>query len=309
MVENAADWQQKTLTMSILVNSSTQVICQGITGRQATFYVERAISSGTRMVGGVRPGKGGGRHLGLPVFDSVKQAKADTGADTTVIFVPKESAASAMIEAIEAEMALIVCISEHIPVLDMINVVHVLKQSKSTLIGPNSPGIITPDGCRIGIMPAEIFRKGRVGVVSRSSTLTYEAVWQTTETGLGQSTCVGIGGDPVHGMSFVDCLKLFNDDPQTDGMVMIGEIGGTEEEQAAQYLSENAWSKPVVAYIAGQHAPSERRMGHASAIIEHNAGSATGKMTLLADAGVTIVESPVNIGATIFDRLESKNTD
>ena len=295
--------------MSILVDSSTCVICQGITGNQATFYVERAISSGTRMVGGVRPGKGGGRHLGLPVFDSVKQAKAETKADTTVIFVPRESAASAMIEAIEAEMALIVCISEHIPILDMVNVVRILKQGNSTLIGPNSPGIITPNGCRIGIMPAEIFKTGRVGVVSRSSTLTYEAVSQTTAMGLGQSTCVGIGGDPVHGINFVDCLKLFNDDVQTDGIVLIGEIGGTEEEQAARYLSENSCSKPVVAYIAGQHAPSERRMGHASAIIEHNAGSAAGKMALLAQAGVTVVESPVNIGATIFDILKSKNTD
>ena len=295
--------------MSILVDYSTCVICQGITGNQATFYVERAISSGTRMVGGVRPGKGGGRHLGLPVFDSVKQAKAETKADTTVIFVPRESAASAMIEAIEAEMALIVCISEHIPILDMVNVVRVLKQGKSTLIGPNSPGIITPNGCRIGIMPAEIFKTGRVGVVSRSSTLTYEAVSQTTAVGLGQSTCVGIGGDPVHGINFVDCLKLFNDDAQTDGIVLIGEIGGTEEEQAARYLSEISCSKPVVAYIAGQHAPSERRMGHASAIIEHNAGSAAGKMALLAQAGVTVVESPVHIGATIFDILKSKNTD
>ncbi len=294
--------------MSILVDSSTRVICQGITGSQATFYVERAISSGTKMVGGVRPGKGGGRHLGLPVFDSVKQAKAETRADTTVIFVPKEFAAAAMLEAIEAEMALIVCITEHIPVLDMVHVARILEQGNSTLIGPNSPGIITPKGCRIGIMPAEIFKPGRVGVVSRSSTLTYEAVAQTTATGLGQSTCIGIGGDPVHGINFVDCLKLFNDDPETDGVVLIGEIGGTEEEQAAEYLSEQSRSKPVVAYIAGQHAPSERRMGHASAIIEHNAGTARGKMALLAEAGVTVVESPVHIGATIFNMLKPENT-
>ena len=294
--------------MSILVDSSTRVICQGITGSQATFYVERAISSGTKMVGGVRPGKGGGRHLGLPVFDNVKQAKAETQADTTVIFVPKESATAAMIEAIEAEMALIVCITEHIPVLDMVHVTGVLEQGHSILIGPNSPGIITPQGCRIGIMPAEIFQPGRIGVISRSSTLTYEAVAQTTAAGLGQSTCIGIGGDPIHGINFVDCLKLFNDDPQTDGIVLIGEIGGTEEEQAAQYLSSQSSSKPVVAYIAGQHAPGQRRMGHASAIIEHNAGSAAGKMELLAQTGVTVVESPVHIGATILNILKPPNT-
>lgn len=279
--------------MSILVNESNKVICQGITGRQATFYVERAMASGTQMVGGVRPGKGGIRHLGLPVFDTVSEAMSETGADTTVIFAPKGAAASAMLEAIEAEMPLIVCITEHIPVLDMVNVISMLKQSKSRLIGPNSPGIITPGACRIGIMPAEIFRPGKIGIISRSSTLTYEAVSQITDNGFGQSTCVGIGGDPVHGINFVDCLELFKDDPQTEAVVMIGEIGGSEEEQAADYLQGCDYPKPVVAYIAGQYAPAQRRMGHASAIIQHGGGNAAGKMEKLSAAGVTMADSPL----------------
>ncbi len=288
--------------MSILVNKSNKVICQGITGRQATFYVERAMTSGTQMVGGVRPGKGGIQHLGLPVFNSVSEAMLETGADTTVIFVPKESAASAMLEAIEAEIPLIVCITEHIPVLDMVNVISALtqdKSGKSRLIGPNSPGIITPEACRIGIMPAEIFRPGSIGIISRSSTLTYEAVSQTTDNGLGQSTCIGIGGDPVHGVNFVDCLELFRDDPQTEAVVLIGEIGGSEEEQVAEYLQNCDYPKPVVAYIAGQYAPAERRMGHASAIIEHGYGSAQEKMERLSEAGVSIADSPVSIGLTM----------
>ena len=285
--------------MSILVNAATRVVCQGITGRQATFYVERAISTGTKMVGGVRPGKGGTNHLGLPVFDSVREAKLETGADTTVIFVPKENAAAAMVEAIEAEMPLIVCITEHIPVLDMVGVISALTGSNSRLIGPNSPGIITPEECRIGIMPAEIFRRGRIGIISRSSTLTYEAVSQTSDNGLGQSTCVGIGGDPVHGVDFADCLELFKDDPLTEGVVLIGEIGGSEEEQAAKYLTRSNYPKPVVAYIAGQYAPVERRMGHASAIIEHGSGTAAEKVSELSNAGVTIADSPVSIGTTM----------
>ena len=291
--------------MSILVNKSNKVICQGITGRQATFYVERAMTSGTQMVGGVRPGKGGIQHLGLPVFNSVSEAMSETGADTTVIFVPKEGAASAMLEAIDAEISLIVCITEHIPVLDMVKVIGALsrdksdKSDKSRLIGPNSPGIITPEACRIGIMPAEIFRPGSIGIISRSSTLTYEAVSQTTDNGLGQSTCIGIGGDPVHGVNFVDCLELFREDAQTEAVVLIGEIGGSEEEQAAEYLKECDYPKPVVAYIAGQYAPAERRMGHASAIIEHGCGSAADKMERLSEAGVTIADSPVSIGSTM----------
>ena len=291
--------------MSILVNKSNKVICQGITGRQATFYVERAMTSGTQMVGGVRPGKGGIQHLGLPVFNSVSEAISETGADTTVIFVPKEGAASAMLEAIEAEISLIVCITEHIPVLDMVNVIGALardksdKSGKSRLIGPNSPGIITPEACRIGIMPVEIFRPGSIGIVSRSSTLTYEAVSQTTDNGLGQSTCIGIGGDPVHGVNFVDCLKLFREDAQTEAVVLIGEIGGSEEEQAAEYLKECDYPKPVVAYIAGQYAPAERRMGHASAIIEHGCGNTVDKIKRLSEAGVAMADSPVSIGSTM----------
>jgi succinyl-CoA synthetase alpha subunit len=290
--------------MSILVDATNKVVCQGITGNQATFYVERAISSGTRMVGGVRPGKGGLQHLGLPVFNSVREARRETGADTSVIFVPRETAAAAMLEAIEAEIPLIVCITEHIPVLDMVKVISALEGSKSRLIGPNSPGIITPEACRIGIMPAEIFKKGRVGIISRSSTLTYEAVSQTTDNGLGQSTCIGIGGDPVHGVDFVACLELFKDDPLTEGIVLIGEIGGSEEEQAADYLKQTRYSKPVVAYIAGQHAPVERRMGHASAIIEHGSGTAAEKISMLSKAGVTIADSPVHIGKTISEALD-----
>jgi succinyl-CoA synthetase alpha subunit len=290
--------------MSILVDATNKVVCQGITGNQATFYVERAISSGTRMVGGVRPGKGGLQHLGLPVFNSVREARRETGADTSVIFVPRETAAAAMLEAIEAEIPLIVCITEHIPVLDMVKVISALEGSKSRLIGPNSPGIITPEACRIGIMPAEIFKKGRVGIISRSSTLTYEAVSQTTDNGLGQSTCIGIGGDPVHGVDFVACLELFKDDPLTEGVVLIGEIGGSEEEQAADYLKQTRYSKPVVAYIAGQHAPVERRMGHASAIIEHGSGTAAEKISMLSKAGVTIADSPLHIGKTISEALD-----
>lgn len=285
--------------MSILVDKNTKVICQGITGNQATLFTEDAIRSGTSMVAGVRPGKGGTTHLALPVFDTVSEAKIATGADATVIFVPKSNAAMAISEAIDAGISLIVCITEHIPVLDMIKVCKKLKSSNSILIGPNSPGICTPGDCRIGIMPHEIFKKGSVGIVSRSSTLTYEAVSQTTHAGLGQSTCLGIGGDPVHGLSFVDSLELFKLDPQTEAVMLLGEIGGTEEEKAADYLNLSSYPKPVFAYIAGQYAPVNTRMGHASAIINHGLGTAASKKELLSKAGVTVIDSSVNIGPDI----------
>ena len=285
--------------MSILVDSSTKVICQGMTGKQATFYVDRAIATGTRMVAGVTPGKGGTRHLGLPVFNTVAEARQETQASATVIFVPRENAKQAILEAVAAEMELVVCITEHIPVKDMLEVSAAVADSGTRLIGPNSPGIITPGQCRIGIMPAEIFKPGKVGIVSRSSTLTYEAVGQTTISGLGQSTCIGIGGDPVHGMRFADCLELFRQDDETEVVVIIGEIGGSEEEHAAEYLYESSFEKPVVAYIAGQHAPVEKRMGHASAIIANGSGSARGKMLALDESGATVVDSPVDIGETV----------
>ncbi len=285
--------------MSILIDKNTRVLCQGITGSQASFYVERAISFGTSMVAGVRPGKGGIRYLGLPVFDTVRQARAATQANASVIFVPKYNAANAIVEAIEAEVELIVCITEHIPVLDMIRVADVLKGSVSTLVGPNTPGIITPGECRIGIMPGEIFRTGQVGIVSRSSTLTYEAIHQTTEVGLGQSTCVGIGGDPIHGLGFAECLALFKDDAKTGAVVIVGEIGGSEENQAAEYLRSVDYGKPVIAYIAGRYAPDNTRMGHAGAIIKTGSGSAEEKKHALAGAGVLVVESPASIGSTV----------
>ncbi len=285
--------------MSILVNQHTRLLCQGITGAQASFYVERAIAYGTQMVGGVRPGKGGTQHLGLPVFDSVLEAKQETDANASVIFVPKEAAADAIIEAIEAKIDLIVCITEHVPVLDMIRVNQSLTGSGCTLLGPNTPGVITPDECRIGIMPGEIFRRGHVGIISRSSTLTYEVVFQTTETGLGQSTCVGIGGDPIHGLSFTDCLELFEQDEDTEVVVLIGEIGGGEEECAAAYLKEKGYRKPVLAYIAGQYAPTDTRMGHAGAIIRNGLGTAEDKKRILSEAGVRVVESPVHLGEEV----------
>lgn len=289
--------------MSILVDKSTRVICQGITGSQASFYTERAISFGTQMVGGVRPGKGGTSHLGLPVFDDVSTAMAQTAATASVIFVPKENAAKAIIEAIDAEMPLIICITEHMPVLDMVKVSELLKNSRSRLLGPNTPGVITPEQCRIGIMPAEIFKKGNIGIISRSSTLTYEAAWQTTDAGLGQSTCVGIGGDPIHGLGFVDCLEMFDQDEETKAVVVIGEIGGSEEERASAYLANGNYSKPVLAYIAGQHAPLDTRMGHASAIIKSGSGDAVSKKKALSSAGVKVIESPVEIGSSVRKAL------
>ncbi len=289
--------------MSILVDKNTRLLCQGITGHQASFYVERAISFGTQMVAGVRPGKGGSSHLGLPVFDTVAQARAETEANAAVIFVPNTTAAAAIIEAIEAGIELIVCITEHIPALDMLRVIEALEDSGAQLIGPNTPGIITPGECRIGIMPGDIFRRGGVGIVSRSSTLTYEAIAQTTAAGLGQSTCVGIGGDAVHGLGFCECLELFKHDTETEAVVLIGEIGGSEENRAADYLQKSAYGKPVIAYVAGLSAPADTRMGHAGAIVENGLGTAAEKMRALAAAGAQVVESPVSIGARVVEAL------
>ncbi len=292
--------------MSILVDSNTKVICQGITGRQGTFYAEQAIAAGTRMVGGVRPGKGGSEHLGLPVYDTVAEARQDSGANASVIFVPPRHASEAIEEAIDAGIELIVCVTERIPVLDIVRIKARLKQSNTRLIGPNCPGIVTPGECKIGIMPASIFKRGRIGIVSRSGTLTYEAVEQTSRSGLGQSTCVGIGADPVQGTTFVDCLELFFEDAETEAVVMIGEIGGRSEEEAAEYLRRRGTPKPVVAYVAGQYAPPGRRMGHAGAIIQHGQGGAAPKIEALASAGALIARSPTEIGATIQAALKSR---
>ena len=285
--------------MAVLVDKNTKVICQGITGQQGTFYTEQVLSSGTQMVGGVRPGKGGTRHLGLPVFDTVQEAFAATEADASVIFVPRAQAADAIMEAIEAGVVLVVCVTERIPVLDMVKVKQALNSSNTRLIGPNCPGIITPAECCIGIMPQEIFQRGTIGIISRTGTLTYEAVWQTTTHNLGQSTCIGIGADPVHGLSFSDCLEMFMRDDKTEGIVLIGEIGGTEEEDAAEYVRSNKTNKPIVGYIAGRFAPTGRRMGHAGAIIQRGAGGAEEKLEAMASAGIHIANSPVTIGATM----------
>ena len=294
--------REKANKMSILVDKETQVICQGITGNQGSFHTEQCMEYGTKVVAGVTPGRGGQEHLGVPVFNTMKEAVADTGAEVSMIYVPAPFAKSAIIEAAEAGLKLIVCITEGIPVLDMVQVKAALKGSESRLIGPNCPGIITPEECKIGIMPGFIHKKGKVGVVSRSGTLTYEAVYQTSQNGLGQSTCIGIGGDPVRGMDFLDCLALFQADPETEGVIMVGEIGGTDEEAAAEYI-KSEFSKPVVAYIAGVTAPPGKRMGHAGAIIAGGKGSAEDKFKALDAAGATTVRSPAELGSTMMELL------